>query len=94
MTPTLPIIHLNGTVVDTLLEDNLNIQGRIADALRAIHTAEFNRRDYYPVAGAWEKALCERQAQVQKLQEAGAYFLAIAEHCSHEQAKREARRSP
>ena len=89
----MPIIHMNGTSPETLLEDNLNALRAIGDALDVIHKMEFNGRDYYPVAGAFEMARDQRQVHIQHLRDAKYYFMLICEHCSDEVAAREARRA-
>lgn len=78
---TKPCIHLNGTSVETLLADNLASYRAVNAASEVILQAEFNRRDYYPVEGSWEKASAERQKILQGLRDAADYFLAIASHC-------------
>ena len=78
----MPIIHLNGTNAETLLEDNSNAIFALFDAEKVIKNMEFNARDYYVVEGAWEKALDERTAHLKAIRAAGEYFSAIAIHCS------------
>ena len=89
----MPIIHMNGTSPETLLEDNLNAFRAIGDALDVIRKMEFNGRDYYPVAGSFEAARDQREVHIQHLRDAKDYFMAICEHCSDEVAAREARRA-
>jgi hypothetical protein len=93
VTPTMPVIHMNGTSPDTLLEDNCNIARAINAAMDAIQKAEFNGRDYYTVPGSFEKALAERKVHLTALKAAEQYFFAIAEHCSDAVAEREKRKS-
>lgn len=90
---TKPVIHLNGTAAETLLEDNIEARRTIEDAISRIQKMEFNGRDYYPVAGSFEKARDERMAILTNLRDASDYFLAIAEHCSEVVAEREARKA-
>ena len=90
--PTMPTIHMNGTSVDDLLNDNVEARGAIEDAIARIQKMEFNGRDYYPVEGSFTKAVAERMEIMKKLRDASDYFTAIAEHCSDEQVKRDERR--
>ena len=85
MEPTiqLPIIHSNGTGARDLTEGYLNSAHKVAEAIAALRAIEFNARDYYPVAGAWDKALAEQTARVVKLHEVKNDFERIAEHCSN-----------
>ena len=55
MKPTMPCIHMNGTSPDDLLNDNIEARRAIEDALDRIQKMEFNGRDYYPVAGSFER---------------------------------------
>lgn len=89
---TMPFIHSNGTSVDDLLNDNVEICCAINLAIDRIQKAEFNGRDYYPVEGSFDKARAERMEAVKKLRDAHAYFMAIAEHCSDAQCERDSRR--
>jgi hypothetical protein len=90
---TMPTIHLNGTPVGDLLIDNCDAGFAIKSAIVRIHKMEFHMRDYYPVEGAWDKAVAERAEVLKKLHECSEYFIAIAEHCADAQAERESRRS-
>lgn len=91
--PTMPTIHMNGTSVDDLLNDNIEARRAIEDALDRIQKMEFNGRDYYPVPGSFEKARDERMVHLTALRAASDYFLKIAEHCSDAQCERDARRA-
>jgi hypothetical protein len=90
---SLPIIHSNGTGAETLRDQNLQARSRVEDVLTEMGRMEFNRRDYYPVEGLWEKALAEREAIVKSLRCASDYFMAIAEHAQTILDEREARRA-
>lgn len=82
---TLPIIHNNGTGADTLFDGYLAARSALRDAEEALKKVEFNSRDYYPVAGSWEKALEERRWMFVSLTKMQADCLAI---CAHIQANR------
>ncbi len=88
---TLPIIHLNGTSAEDLLKGNLAASDACSDAINAIGLAEFNGRDYYPVPGAWDKAVAERTAHVQAIRAAKDYFMAIAMHADTVISEKQAR---
>lgn len=78
---TLPTIHLNGTSANSLYESYDGARREIRRAICAFNLIEFNRRDYYPVPGSWEKALEERQKHYQMLEEIDVYLLTVMEHC-------------
>jgi len=79
----LPIVHSNGTSARDLTEGYLNAADKVGEAIAALRQIEFNARDYYPVPGAWDKALAEQSARVVKLHEVKNDFERIAEHCSN-----------
>ena len=91
MKPTMPTVHMNGTSVDDLLNDNREAREKIEEALDRISRMEFNGRDYYPVQGSFEKARAEREVHVANLRAASEYFMEIAIHCSDIQSERETR---
>jgi len=74
---------MNGTGKTTLVKDNSNAWFALSDAEVIIRSMEFNFRDYYPVAGAWEKAVAERDVHLKAIRAAREYFTAIAEHVSN-----------
>jgi hypothetical protein len=53
----LPIIHLNGTSKQSLLEQLEEVYLALSAALDAMRKASPNGRDYYPQPGRMEKAL-------------------------------------
>jgi hypothetical protein len=79
----MPIVHMNGTSALTLLEDNSNANLALYDAEEIIRSMEFHSRDYYPVAGAWEQAVAERDVHLKAIRAAREYFSAISEHVSN-----------
>lgn len=79
---TLPIIHRNGTSAEMLLDDYRNAMDKLADAIEAIGKIEFNARDYYPVEGAWDKAVSERREQLVALRKVYEELTEIAIHCN------------
>lgn len=87
----MPTIHLNGTSVETLIDENLEARLVIQDAIDLIWRMEFHMRDY-PVDGSFDKAKAERETHLKAMASAADYFLKIAEHCADAQAERESRR--
>jgi hypothetical protein len=67
----LPVVHMNGTSAECLLEGYTKAMRAVGDALEALQQIEFNQRDYYchPVAEAWTKARELRKAQAKQLSE-------------------------
>ena len=89
---TLPVIHINGTSPEDLLNDNMEVSQALDAALDRIQRMEFNARDYYPRPGSWDKAVAERRKHIEALRQAQDYFMAVAVHCSDAVAERAARR--
>lgn len=53
----LPIIHLNGTSRDALLDQLCEVYSALNDAMDKLRQASPNGRDYYPVPGLMDKAI-------------------------------------
>lgn len=91
---TFPVIHLNGTSPETLLEGYRDAYAAIGDAIRAIGKIEFDARDYYPAGmETWNAARDEHWARLQMLTEVQTEFLKLAEHCMTAVTEREKRRA-
>jgi len=80
MNPILPIVHLNGTLRESLCLDYDNARIAVDDAIKAITNIEFNARDY--ARGDWNSAVAERKQIFQKLEEVRDYLMARAIHLS------------
>jgi hypothetical protein len=76
-----PIVHLNGTSKDSLLQQYLDAGHALETALEAMHGAYPNGRDYYPgAAGAYVTARMIWDAHLAHVREALAECQATAEH--------------
>jgi hypothetical protein len=58
---TLPTVHLNGTSATELTEGYSNARLAMERAITALAKVEFNARDYYVKAGAWQVAQLDRE---------------------------------
>jgi len=64
----LPLIHLNGTSKDSLVEDLCNASQALNDAYDALKRTAPNGRDYYPLGAiAFEKAIAEHNERLRSL---------------------------
>jgi outer membrane protein assembly factor BamD (BamD/ComL family) len=77
----LPIIHMNGTSAETLLDGYRNAMNKLQEAIDALGTVEFNARDYYVEKGAWDRAVKERREQMAALRKVHEELTEIAVHC-------------
>ena len=57
----LPIVHLNGTSRESLLEDREKLYTALREADRALAQAGPNGRDFYPEPGLMEKAVAQHR---------------------------------
>lgn len=74
-----PVVHLNGTSRNTLLEGYSAASDAIYDAMQKVRKIEFNGRDYYPKGpSSFERARDQFHAALKKLEEAREYFTAIS----------------
>lgn len=71
---TLPVIHLNGTGAETLYNEYRDARRALSEATDKLLEATCHPRDFYPVAGTWEKARQERSAMIQKLDDVFKYL--------------------
>lgn len=76
----MPIIHMNGSSAESLMKEYRSALDALQAAIEAFGDIDFNMRDYYPVVGAWEKALSERNQHRQALNSAYQYLLDICKH--------------
>jgi len=65
--PILPVVHLNGTHVDELIVNRLDLAGALRQAVQAVERFGPNARDYYVVPGLWDKALAQQAARLRAL---------------------------
>jgi len=80
MITQLPIIHMNGTSANMLLEDYVTALASIRQARQDIGGIEFHSRDYYVKNGAWQVAREERNEMLKKLDEVEKDLENIATH--------------
>jgi hypothetical protein len=60
--PVLPIVHLNGTSREALIEQRLEVVHKLREVLDAMYEAAPHIRDYYVgEPGLWGKALAQHQ---------------------------------
>ena len=79
----MPTIHLNGTAAKDLYEDNRAAAAALREALKCLHRAAPNARDYYPQGQhAYAQAREQYAAQCQALQTVLAELNIIAAHLS------------
>ena len=80
--PIYPIVHLNGSSANSLLEGAMECRTALAESLRVLAANTPNSRDYYTHAmpGAYQKARdhhCDLAARIQSAME---HFTQMAEH--------------
>jgi hypothetical protein len=69
MTLTLPVIHMNGTSRERLMDAIEEAYSKVGDAMSALAQTAPNGRDYYPAGPeAFEKAIEEHMSRVARLQ--------------------------
>jgi recombinational DNA repair ATPase RecF len=66
--PIVPIIHLNGSGKQNLMEARQGLCHALREAERALREMAPNGRDYYPVDGLFEKAVAQHRQRQQTLQ--------------------------
>ena len=78
---TLPLVHLNGTAIKTLMEDYDAADDALREFIKAWAKIEFNSRDYYPLGNhAWSEASDVRVEMNKKIREIKEY---IDAHLAH-----------
>jgi hypothetical protein len=77
----MPMVHLNGTGKDSLLEQLSNASDALNDAYAAIKQAVPNGRDYYPLGPAAMQAATDQHFdRLRRLDAIKAELDAMAEH--------------
>lgn len=85
MNPVLPMVHLNGTSLVTLLETYNDARLAVSAAIDALAAVEFHSRDYYPKGnGAWAAAVTERGEELAKLTHVLHYLNAHVDHLANQ----------
>jgi hypothetical protein len=76
-----PVVHLNGSSPNKLLEEYMNANNAICNAYAALQRVEFHSRDYYvhPDPMAFEKAWEVRRRHLQAIEDAREYCMSHAE---------------
>lgn len=64
-----PIVHLNGTSADSLLEQREQVYCKLGEVLDALKQMAPNGRDYYPEPGRLEKAEVQHRRRMLAVQE-------------------------
>ena len=85
---TLPTIHLNGTSVEALGEANEQAYQALQLAMSALTQAGPNGRDYYPQAGAMDKAVDEHCDRMRRLKSVLDELGEMGEYLAKEEMKR------
>jgi len=65
----LPVVHLNGTSREELMDQREKAWEAIGDAFEAVKQMAPNGRDYYPIDGLLEKAIEQHKRRLRTLQE-------------------------
>ena len=77
---TFPMVHLNGTSRDALLEGYIDCVNAVRHAIEVCQKNAPNMRDYYLVPGTGTTATTEHWARLQKLESVLAELREIGEH--------------
>jgi len=76
-----PLIHLNGTSPERLLDDYCRAANAVRAAIEAVQLAAPNLRDYYPLEPAcWNTAIGEHQSRMDRLRSVLAELEQLAEY--------------
>lgn len=90
---TKPTIHMNGTSLERLIDDNQRSIDALRNAIETMAQTGPNGRDYYPQGGnAMEDAQNEHRARMQKVQDVMRELETIGEYLGDEEVKRMVRR--
>jgi hypothetical protein len=76
---TMPIVHLNGTSREALLQGYIDCVNAVSHAIDVVRKNAPNARDYYLGAG-WPAAQTEHEARLEKLEAVLAELRVIGEH--------------
>lgn len=63
----LPIVHLNGTSAESLINARDEAYRALSDALMAFREVAPNGRDYYPDPGRMERAVAQHQRRCETI---------------------------
>ena len=92
MTPMAPLVHLNGSSAQTLLDGYEAASRALSAALTALEEAAPNARDYYPKGDdAYSVARREHSARVDSIRSARADIWALSLSVSEQMAARKSR---
>jgi pantothenate synthetase len=87
---TFPTIHLNGTSIEALLEQNRQVSRALRATLEAMSEAAPHGRDYYPQGSeALGQALAEHKSRVDQILSLLEEYRVQHIHLLNEQTKRE-----
>ena len=64
MTMVLPMVHRNGTALETLVEQRREAGGAVREAIAAMEQMAPNGRDYYPAPGRFAEAVAQHKRRV------------------------------
>jgi hypothetical protein len=86
---------MNGTAASDLLEGYRAAMEAVANAQDALRNIEFNQRDYYVSqdTAAWDNAVDEMRSRHERLGSVRQELEAVAMHCAHAVAEKEARQA-
>lgn len=84
--PILPIVHLNGTSREELIQVRRDAARSVFDAISAVAAMSPNGRDYYPVRGLFDQARDQHARRLKALDEIYNEILAEAMTLSEEEA--------
>ena len=77
---TFPMVHLNGTSRDALLEGYIDALNAVSHAIEVLQKNGPNARDYYVKPGSFEAAMTEHEARLLKLEAVRAELREVGEH--------------
>ena len=64
---TSPIVHINGTSADALVDGYMSAAEAVDAAIRAMYETSPHARDYYLIDGLYTKAIEEHASRVDRL---------------------------
>ncbi len=78
----MPVIHMNGTSRDRMVEQYCAARQAVLDAIEALAKIDVNGRDYYPLGpDAITIARSEHYDRMEALSNVASDLMKIAEHC-------------
>lgn len=87
-TLVVPIVHLNGTSANSLVEDRLKAYAAIGEAYDALKQMGPNGRDYYPQPGLMQLAIEQHRRRLLVLDALRAEIEAECEAINEQEAER------